>query len=98
MRGQFGQDYIRGEFDLIGDTLSEPLECYLIGGGAMVFQDLKDATKDIDVIVQASSDLRQLQNVLGRLDYEPERARRRTRRAGCSGDSGERGRLPVRRL
>lgn len=73
MRGQFGQDYIRGEFDRIGDALSEPLTFYLIGGGAMAFQDLKDATKDIDVIVRTSSDLGQLQNVLTRLDYEPVR-------------------------
>ena len=57
MRGQFGQDYILGEFDRIDGALSEPLKLYLIGGGAMAFQDLKDATKDIDVIVRTSSDL-----------------------------------------
>jgi len=73
MRGQFGQDYILGEFDRIGGALSEPLKLYLIGGGAMAFQDLKDATKDIDVIVRTSSDLGHLQNVLTQLDYEPVR-------------------------
>ena len=73
MRGQFGQDYILGEFDRIDGALSEPLKLYLIGGGAMAFQDLKDATKDIDVIVRTSSDLGHLQNVLTQLDYEPVR-------------------------
>jgi predicted nucleotidyltransferase len=70
MRDQFGQEYIGGEFDRIGNALSEPLKFFLIGGGSMALRDLKDATKDIDVIVRTSSDFEQLRSVLKRLNYE----------------------------
>lgn len=41
----------------------------MIGGGAMAFYDIKDATKDIDVIVQSGKEIRRLQSALESLGY-----------------------------
>lgn len=73
MRAEFGQEYIRDEFDRIGATLDEKIVVFLLGGGAMAFRDLKDATKDIDVIVQHGGDLDRLETALQQLDYQPVR-------------------------
>lgn len=70
MRREFGQGYIEEEFTRIGTRLEDPLTVYLIGGGALAFEDLKDATKDIDVVVTESEDFARLQNALTLLDYE----------------------------
>jgi len=69
MREHFGKEYIRQEFDRLADTLSDNLTLYLIGGGAMAFQDLKDATKDIDVVVDGTADLDRLQDALTECGY-----------------------------
>jgi len=70
MRREFGRGYIGDEFSRIRTQLEDPLTVYLIGGGALAFEDLKDATKDIDIVVTDSKDLARLQNALTRLDYE----------------------------
>ena len=54
MRPTFGREYIEDEFQQIADGLSDSLTVYLIGGGAMSLRDLKDATKDIDLVVTDS--------------------------------------------
>lgn len=51
MRPTFGREYVEDEFERIATALAEPLTVYLIGGGAMALQDLKGATKDIDLVV-----------------------------------------------
>lgn len=70
MNREFGQDYIRAEFQQLDDHLDGHVTLYLIGGGAMAFQELKDATKDIDVVVQNGSDLQQLRTSLEATGYE----------------------------
>lgn len=73
MRPEFGQGYIRDEFDRIGEALDDRITVFLLGGGAMAFRNLKDATKDIDVVVQHREDFDRLETVLQRLDYQPVR-------------------------
>jgi len=70
MRARFDSAYIRSELERIGDALDEPLTVYLIGGGAMAFRDLKNTTKDIDLIVSSGEDLGHLQSILLELGYE----------------------------
>lgn len=70
MRERFDNRYIRSELERIGGRLETPLTVYLIGGGAMAFRDLKDATKDIDLVVADGGDLRSLQAVLLGSGYE----------------------------
>lgn len=69
MRSRFDSAYIRAELERIGKHLDKPLTVHLIGGGAMAFRDLKNTTKDIDLIVASGADLRQLQAVLLELGY-----------------------------
>ena len=70
MRERFDSDYIRAELEQIGGEVETPLQVFLIGGGAMAFRDLKDATKDIDLIVTGGDGLRQLQTGLQARGYE----------------------------
>jgi len=70
MRERFDSEYIRSELERIGDRLETPLTVYLIGGGSMAFRELKETTKDIDLVVTDGDALRQLQTVLLESGYE----------------------------
>lgn len=70
MRKQFDKEYIKEELNYLGKSLDEPLEVYLIGGGAMAFRDLKTTTKDIDLVVQNPADLELFRNTLHGLGYD----------------------------
>src|SRR6056297_3348524 len=70
MRARFDSEYIEAELKRIGTQIENPLTVYLIGGGAMAFRDLKNTTKDIDLIVTSGDDLQQLQTVLLANGYE----------------------------
>ena len=49
-RRSFNKNYLQQEFDKL-DAKTQPVTLYLIGGGAMAFYGLKEATKDIDIIL-----------------------------------------------
>lgn len=66
----FGKEYIRKELKKLDDVLDEQLKLYLIGGGNMSLLNLKDATKDIDVILDKEKDLPVLKNALLNCGYE----------------------------
>jgi len=68
----FGSSAIRRQFSELADLIEDELTVYLIGGGALTLEDLKNATKDIDLIVRKESELRQLWNVLRSAGYEPQ--------------------------
>ena len=69
MRERFDNTYIQSELERIGMQLETPLTVYLIGGDAMAFRDLKETTKDIDLVVTSGDDLRVLQTPRLRLRY-----------------------------
>ena len=70
MRQRFDSKYIESELGRVGGHLETDLTVYLIGGGAMAFQDLKETTKDIDLIVADGDNLRVLQAVLLENGYD----------------------------
>jgi hypothetical protein len=70
MRERFDRDYIESELERIGKALESSMTVYLIGGGSMSFQELKETTKDIDLIVTDGEDLRVLQGVLTANGYD----------------------------
>ena len=70
MRQRFDSEYIKSELERVGGHLETNLTVYLIGGGAMAFQDLKETTKDIDLIVGGGDNLRVLQAVLLENGYD----------------------------
>lgn len=70
MRERFDGEYIHSELERIGDQLEAPVTGYLIGGGSMAFRELKETTKDIDLVVTDGDALRQLQVALLGCGYE----------------------------
>ena len=69
-RRSFDKNYLKQEFDKLNATTKQPLTIYLIGGGAMAFYGLKDATKDIDIILTSQGDLNNLQTSLKAIGYK----------------------------
>jgi hypothetical protein len=67
-----GADSIRKQFSELAELLDSELTVYLIGGGALTLNDLKNATKDIDLIVRERVELNRLYQVLTAAGYEPE--------------------------
>ena len=71
----FDKNYLKEEFDRLSAKTEQPLTLFLIGGGAMAFYGLKDATKDIDIILTNKDDLNNLKTTLEAIGYqEPEPA------------------------
>ena len=70
MRERFDSKYIHSELERIGDHLETPLTVYLVGGGSMAFRNLKETTKDIDLVVTDGDALQQLQVVSLDCGYE----------------------------
>lgn len=65
----FDREYLKREMERLDGLLRDRVNIYIIGGGAMSFQNLKDATKDIDVIVGSGIEMEQLGDALARMDY-----------------------------
>lgn len=65
-----GRAAIREQFTALAELLDDPLTVYLIGGGAMTLQELKDATKDIDLIVETEEELERIRDSLLTAGYE----------------------------
>jgi len=53
----FGREYIHMELGRLDEKIEDEIKLYLIGGGNMSLLGLKDATKDIDVILDGEKDL-----------------------------------------
>ncbi|REA00915.1 hypothetical protein DEQ92_19135 [Haloferax sp. Atlit-6N] len=62
---------IREQFHELANLINEPITVFLIGGGALTLQELKNATKDIDLIVREEYELKQLWTALTAAGYEP---------------------------
>jgi hypothetical protein len=69
-RRSFDKNYLQQEFDKLNSTTKHTMTLYLIGGGAMAFYGLKDATKDIDIILTNPEDLNNLKAALDAMGYK----------------------------
>lgn len=65
-----GSTAIRQQFSELASLIDQEVTVYLIGGGALTLDDLKNATKDIDLIVRTRAELDQLWQVLQEAGYE----------------------------
>lgn len=68
----FRSSAIRRQFSELAGLIDDELTVYLIGGGALTLEGLKNATKDIDLIVREELELKQLWSVLRSAGYEPQ--------------------------
>ena len=72
-RPTFERTYIVAELDKLSAIVTSPTTIFIIGGLALISYELKDATKDIDVVVMNAKDFELLVNSLRRIGYaEPE--------------------------
>lgn len=69
-RSRFDRDYIETELERIAENLQTNVDAYLIGGGSMSLRDLKDTTKDIDLVVANEESFGRLMGPLQELGYE----------------------------
>jgi len=63
-------DYIKNELVQIDKRLTKSIDIYLIGGCAMSYYGIKDATKDIDVLFKNNYDCAGFFNAITKLGYE----------------------------
>jgi hypothetical protein len=70
-RPSFNKKYLPREFDKVATKITKPITLFIIGGGGLAFYGLKEATKDIDVVVQNSDELKILTSALKSLKYKP---------------------------
>lgn len=65
----FDREYLKREIEKLDGLVKARADLYIIGGGAMSFLNLKDATKDIDVIVGSGIEMEQIGDALARMGY-----------------------------
>jgi hypothetical protein len=65
----FNGDYIKRELAEIDRSLRTRVEVFMIGGGAMSFHGIKDATKDVDIIVKTPEEFKALVDALKKQGY-----------------------------
>jgi len=65
----FDREYLKREMEKLDGLVKDRANLYIIGGGAMSFLNLKDATKDIDVIVGSGIEMDQIGDALARMGY-----------------------------
>lgn len=68
-RSSFSMQYITNELDRLSSKISIPVKLFVIGGLGLIDFGLKEATKDIDVVVQSPRELHALTDSLGGLGY-----------------------------
>lgn len=62
--------YIEREFSKAGTVAKGKIGIFLIGGAGLAFYKLKEATKDIDVILKTRKEVKELMKTLKKLNYE----------------------------
>lgn len=67
----FDKKYLLGELEKLATEISERVSLYLIGGGGLIFYGLKEATKDLDVVLENSEGIGVLVDALRNLGYRP---------------------------
>lgn len=57
-------------FEIIGAELEEKIECYVIGGSAMMFYGAKEDTKDVDLVFLKNKDLEKVKEILKKISFK----------------------------
>ena len=62
-------------FEIIGAELKEKIECYVIGGSAMMFYGAKEDTKDVDLVFLKNKDLEKVKKILEKINFKDKKNR-----------------------
>jgi hypothetical protein len=65
----FDKKYLIKELDKLSSKIPIPVNLFMIGGASLISYGLKEATKDIDVVLQNPDELTALINALKKLGY-----------------------------
>lgn len=57
-------------FTILGRYLKEKIECFVIGGSAMIYYGAKDVTKDIDIVLIDEKDREKIIKILKNLGFK----------------------------
>lgn len=68
-RGKHPEEGVLDGLAELGETLAEPVDAYLLGGANLILRDLKDTTKDIDVVLRTPEEVRVLSAALQEVGY-----------------------------
>jgi len=68
-RSFFSKEYIFHELDKLSSKISRPVNLFVIGGLGLMHYGLKEATKDIDVVLKTLSEFDELTDSLEELGY-----------------------------
>jgi len=66
---QIGREEVLSVLRNVGEICSRPIAVYLIGGGAMALRGEKDATKDLDLVLDSQDDADELKKALERIGF-----------------------------
>jgi len=70
-RSSFSKEYVLEELDLLASKITVQIRLFIIGGLGLINFGLKEATKDVDVVVQSRRELYALTRGLRSLGYGP---------------------------
>ena len=56
-------------FELIGNELKEKINCYVIGGSAMLFYGANVDTKDVDLVFLKKKNLEKVKQILQNITF-----------------------------
>ena len=62
-------------FKLLGEKLKKNLECFVVGGSAMLYHGAKNLTKDVDIVFNIKEDREKFVKVLEDLGFKKRQAR-----------------------
>jgi hypothetical protein len=68
-RPSFDKNYLSRELDKVASKTTKPVTLFIIGGGGLAWYGLKEATKDVDIILQNPNAFRILTKTLKHLKY-----------------------------
>ena len=63
-------------FEKIDKTINKKISIYMIGGGVLLYNNLKQGTKDIDIVVNSKEEYKQLIKTLEKQDFKLEKPTR----------------------
>ena len=69
-RGQHPEDSLQRGLEELGESLATSVDVYLLGGGNLILRGLKDATKDVDLVVEDKQTFLTIAETLQELGYE----------------------------
>lgn len=67
---QFDKDLVLAVLGEIGRLCNRKMTIYLLGGGAMALRGEKDATKDVDLVLESQEDAKELVRSLRQIGFE----------------------------